>query len=798
MKYLLTALVVLLSILSIEAQNSTISGTVVDSLSRESLIGATIIDRVSGKGTVANEYGFFSLTLPRQRVEIEVSYVGYNHKAAPFDLKSDTTLNIALVQSASIDRITVTARRKYSGVMSEQMGAVEIPITQIVSTPVLFGEKDIMKVIQLLPGVQGGAEGSAGIYVRGGSQDENLLLLDGVPIYNVNHMFGFFSVFNSDAVKNVTLFKGSFPARFGSRLSSVIDVRTKDGDLYKWHGNISIGLISAKLNLEGPIVKGRTSFNFSARRTYADLFTAPLIAYMSRQDSGENSHAMAGYGFYDLNLKINHRISDRDRLFVSWYMGDDDIYARYKYSETANSYNGTTDKEYMKLKWGWGNMVGSARWNHVIGKKLFMDSSLTFTRYRHKLRASQQTENTDLKENYSLSANSGIYDYTSKVDFDYSPSPDHAVRAGAAYTYHTFRPDVTSFQSNVSDGENTNFTIGNDRIGASELSLYAEDNITVGRVVKANVGLHYSAFAVDGKWYNSLQPRLSMRLLATESLSFKVGYAMMSQYVHLLSNNSISLPTDLWVPVTGNIAPMRSHQYSAGASLNLWNVADLSIEGYYKQMNNVLEYKDGASLMSTSTDWQQKVAMGRGWSYGVEVLLQRSVGKTTGWIGYTWAKALRQFDREGQQLNGGRPFYAKYDRRHDISITVAHRFSDRIDIGATWVYNTGHCATLALQQFMNTGISELPTVGTHDYVPSRNNYRFEPYHRLDLGVNFNKVKRHGVRTWNISIYNVYNRMNAFVVYPSSEWDQATGSDRQSLAKLTIFPIIPSVSYSYKF
>ncbi len=799
----------------------TISGSVMDSTSHETLLGATIYESSSALGAATNEYGFFSLTLPEGNVTLEITYVGYAPLVKEFDLKQDMMLDIYLDAAVGIEQVVVYGDRRHSGALSAQMGAIEIPIAQIKSAPTIFGEQDVLKSLQLLPGVQAGSEGTAGVYVRGGGQDENLMLLDGVPIYNVNHLMGFFSAFNPDAIKSVTLFKGNFPARFSSRLSSVIDVRTKDGDMYAYHGNVSVGLISSKINIEGPLWKGKTAFNISLRRTYSDLLTAPLISGIT--SSGfEDGRAYGGYYFYDLNAKITHKFSERDRLYLSFYSGDDAVYVNVRERMTSGS--DWSEEMRMKMDWKWGNMVTSARWNHILSPRLFMDASMTYTRYRNNLGVGAETKYQDndggneQMEVY-LGANSGIEDITAKVDMSWSPSTEHSVRFGASYVNHQFNPDVTVVRSTMSGISADNPTgeeivldemIGDKEILAHEAVLYVEDEIAVGERLQANVGLNYSGFGVGGEFYHSLQPRVSARLLLADNLSVKAGYARMTQYVHLLSNNSISLPSDLWVPVTERIKPMTSSQVSAGVFYDIPGWFDLSVEGYYKTMNNLLEYKDGASLMATTSGWEDKVAMGNGWSYGVEFLLQRTVGRTTGWLGYTWAKATRLFDREGQEINGGRPFPAKYDRRHDVSLTISHRLTDNIDLSATWVYNTGNCATLPLQTYEPLPDDFYPSGSGYissnvDYIPSRNNYRYDAYHRLDLSVSFHKQKKYGTRTWNISVYNAYNNMNPFLMYPSTDYDYTSDSVGsvgvtavKKFKKLTIFPILPSITYSYKF
>lgn len=810
------------------AQHFTISGHITDETSGETMINASVYDFNSKKGTVTNAYGFYSLTIPGGQANLQFSYVGYLTQSKILQLTKDTVINIRFKPSAQLQEVTVIGHQKISGVQSSQMSAIEVPISQIKTVPTLFGEADLVKALQLLPGVQSGSEGSTGMYVRGGGPDENLFLLDGIPVYNVNHMAGFFSVFNPDAIKTVTLYKGSFPARFGGRLSSVIDVRMNDGNEQKIHGNISVGLISSKINLEGPIIKGKTTFNISARRTYSDVLLQPVLYLgMQQENVGEDAKARAGYYFYDLNVKLSHKISENDRLYGSIYTGDDIIYTDFRNSYSSY-YNETerftyTHTSRTKLNWNWGNIVSSLRWNHIVNNQLFMNATAAYTRYRFDMGIGSSDRSTtiftDSVSKQSLETNlgykSGIEDFTAKVDFDYSPHPDHDVKFGANYTYHTFRPGVSVTQITENDNEHLNkidTVIGDKNVFSHETMVYAEDNIAIGSALKLNLGLHYSLFNVQKETYHALQPRISMRMLANDDLSFKAGYAAMTQYVHLLSNSYVSLPTDLWVPVTKRIEPMRSHQYSAGVFYNFKDVIDFSVEGYYKSMHNLIEYKDGATFLGPSTGWEDKVVMGDGWSYGVELLAQKSVGKTTGWIGYTWSKSERLFNRPGQELNYGKVFPAKYDRRHDVSIVVSHKFNNKFDLAATWVFSTGNTGTLAMQQYTPGVMPEDNNTGDYgvaqyyqnelDYISGRNNYRFNPYHRLDLGMNFHKKKKYGTRTWNISIYNAYSNNNPFLVYPkqTGTWDDVNQVyvTKKSFVQVSIFPIIPSVSYSYKW
>lgn len=790
---LIAAILVLPAREAAAQKKCTISGYMTDASSGESLISAALLEQLSGQGTVTNNYGYYTLTLSAGEVALEFSYIGYETVAMSLQLLRDTVIHVALKPSAEfLQGASVTASRSETGVRGTQMSAIEIPVHQIKHVPALAGEVDVIKAIQLLPGVQSGTEGSAGLYVRGGGPDENLLLLDGVPIYNVNHMMGFFSVFNADAIKNVTLYKGSFPARFGSRISSILDVRMKDGNDKEYHGSASLGLLSAKFQVEGPIVKGKTTFNLSARRTYYDILSQPLIAYYQRH-WGDGERGTGGYYFYDVNAKLTHTFSNRDKLYVSYYMGDDRVYARIR----------TSDETYanqLKLGWNWGNIVASARWNHVFNPRLFVNATLNYTQYRHSLDISGKesygggTDSFDM----SLAYHSLINDISAAADFEYNPSPAHDIRFGATYIRHAFKPSITTVRAAVDSPEEPqsaiDTTFGDKNLFTGEAAAYFEDNWSITDWLKINLGLRYALYDTDGRFYHSLEPRVSLRALITGDLSVKASWSRMSQSVHMLSNSNLSLPTDLWVPVTSRIRPMHSNQAAAGVFYSLGPV-DFTLEGYYKTMDNVLEYREGASFFGSTAGWEDKVAMGRGWAYGVEFLVQKKTGKLTGWVGYTWSKTMRQFDREGHVINKGIPFPAKYDRRHDLSITAAYEVSKKIDLAATFIFGTGICGSLATQT-----ISVIPAYSavyqnlflstvTVDYLEGRNNYRMPSYQRLDLGVNFKRTFRNGHhRTIGLSVYNVYNRNNPFLVYRSGH----------QLKQLSIFPVMPSLAYTYEF
>ena len=826
-------------------QKYTISGYVTDSASGEPLIGVTVIAPQEGStatpGTITGNSGFYSISLEHGQRSLIFSCLGFAEHHESVMLDRNISLNVRLDESmAELEGAVVTSRANDIGVKGTQMSAIEVPLSQIKAIPAIAGEVDVIKALQLLPGVQSGTEGTAGIYVRGGGADENLLLMDGVPLYNVNHLFGFFSVFNADALKNVTLYKGSFPARFGGHLSSVIDVRMNDGNNSEVHGGGSIGLISSRLNLEGPIVKGRTTFNISARRTYLDLLAKPVLAYVNKENytNGDDYEKFGGgYDFYDLNVKLTHHFRNDDRLSLSFYSGDDaanvkmdDRYKReiFDWNDRISTPTGeyAISEDNIKFGWKWGNVLTALRWNHAIAPKLYMSANASYTQYRSYLDVNMREYSSisdgrreyDIEDlNAGVGYHSMINDLSAGADFEWHPDPTHDIKFGTAYTHHMFKPGIISMSQSITGDnlpdvlpDNLKFEkeFGDTPLYSHEAAIYGEDNWSVTPWLKANIGFRASLYSVSGKTYFSAEPRISARALITDKLSAKASYSEMGQYIHLLCNSNLSLPSDLWVPVTDRIKPMRSRQTAAGLFYELGSY-DFSIEGYYKTMDNVLEYRDGASYFGMSTGWEDKVCMGRGWSYGLEFLVQKKIGKTTGWIGYTLAKSMRQFDRPGNIINDGNPFPAKYDRRHDLSATVTHTFSKRFDVSATFVYSSGNCGSLGLDDFIvkeygGSGSTAGLSNGWYSatYLPNRNNYRMPAYNRLDLGMNFYKEKKHGTRIWNISVYNAYNRLNPFIVFPDQhyEWDEATGTSKTwpVLTQISIFPIIPTVSYSFKF
>jgi hypothetical protein len=780
----------------LSAQKYTISGYIKDSESGETLIGATVVDRKSGQGTVTNTYGFYSLTIPADSVRLEAAYIGYKSEALLLKLNQNKTITLKLSPSAALKEVEIVGE-KYERIEERaQMSRIDVPIEQIKRVPALLGEVDVLKALQLLPGVSGGGEGQSGLYVRGGGPDQNLILLDGVPVYNASHLFGFFSVFNADAIKDVTLTKGGFPARYGGRLSSVIEINMKEGNENELHGEGSVGIVASKVTLEGPLKKGRSSFIISGRRTYIDLLARPLIRQSLK---AEGSDGKTGYYFYDLNTKLNYRFSDKDRLYLSFYTGDDlfylDINEKYNNGNGRNEYRTETGL-------GWGNITTALRWNHIFTPKLFANTTLTYSQYRFKTNGGESDRdfvgNTQVGEStFRLRYFNGIDDWAGKIDFDWSPNPTHLVKFGANLIAHTFRPG--KFQTELienGDGENRNekFEIGQPNERAAEYATYIEDDWKVTDRLRLNYGMHFSGFTPKGKTYVSAQPRINARYLIDGGWALKGGFSTMRQYIHLLTNESIGLPTDLWLPATDKVRPQDAWQVAVGAAKTFGKNYECSVELYYKEMDNVIAFKEGSSLFQFS-DWETRVTQGRGTAYGSEFFVQKKKGRLTGWVGYTLSWANRQFD----ELNFGKEYPYKFDRRHDFEIVASYKISERVQISGTWVYATGNSVTFGTSKYVHPSpygsVSSLYGQTTTE-LTDRNNFRVPSYNRLDVGIDFKKKKKNHERTWSIGAYNAYNRKNPFFLFLDETY--VNNKPKTVLKQASLFPVIPSISWAFKF
>lgn len=794
----------------------TVSGFVRDKRSAESLIGASVYEAHSRVGTASNNFGFFSLTLPPGNITIRSSYIGYtSHQHILNGLERDTVLIIELEPSASLQEVVITGQSNdKQSVLSTQMGALEINQQTIRSTPVMFGEADIIKTLQLTPGVSAGTEGTAGMYVRGGNVDENLFLIDGNPVYQINHIGGIFSAFNPEAISGMDFFKSGFPSRYGGRLSSVVDVHTKEGNMKEYHGSASIGLISGNLNFEGPIIKDRTSFNIGLRRTWLDVLSAPAVAIANKITKKDGTRLRARYAFHDLNLKVNHIFNDRSRMYLSLYNGNDVLKGGstdFPDQDSDNNYNYDSD---VSLRWG--NIMATAGWTYVFNNRLFGKVSGVFTRYHSRLRNTEHdVVGNEGDEDYSDSfreneTNTGITDFGLRTSFDYLPASAHHIRFGGDYLVHRFHPEYNrsvAYEKNEETSVEIGQEFANDLLWGHEAGVYAEDDWTLSSAVRLNAGLRFSLFNVQGKTYTGLEPRVSLRWLLDDNLSFKASYSRMNQYVHLISNSFISLPTDAWMPVTRKLKPLISDQVSAGFYYNLNKEYNFSVEGYYKTLDNLLEYRDGHTFTPSFVNWEDKLTAGEGSSYGAEFMVRKETGRTTGWVGYGLSWSDRQFD----ELNQGARYPARFDNRHKLNIVVMHKISPKVELSAAWSYASGNHVTLSLENYYENGTGSPTNNDNHymdasesiDYYEGRNNYQLPAYHRLDLGIKIYRPKKKGrMGIWTVSIYNVYSRMNPFMIYKSDKTVPDPGSSYGKnvpvFKTIGIMPIIPSISYTYKF
>ena len=781
MKTILKTLIISLITLSTFAQKITLSGYVREQGSKESLSNVSVMIPTLKVGTQTNNYGFFSLTIPASKeVEITFSSLGYQVQKRTVKATENQQFEIEIsVKSTDLKEVVVSSERQEKVSESEQMSTVSLSINQIKDIPAILGEKDVMKALQLMPGVQKGREGTSGLYVRGGGPDQNLLILDDAVVYNANHLFGFFSTFNGDALKSVEMTKGGFPARFGGRLSSVVEMQMKEGNKEKFHGEAGIGLLSSRLTLEGPLKKGVSSYLFSGRRSYADFVMKPLV-----------KNAPSLY-FYDLNMKVNYDLGQKNRIYLSGYFGRD----VFDFEQNSQS-RGTTGNS----GFNWGNATTTLRWNHLFNEKLFNNTSLIFTNYNFQVYNEQSSDKGD----YSLKYSSGIRDFTFKTDFDFLPNTQHSIRTGIMATAHRFTPSAVVLTDTRLDTTGRNITYTD----AIETAIYAEDIWRVNDKLSMNAGLRLSNFNVNGKSYFNLEPRFSGAYRISNDLAIKASYARMNQYIHLLSNSGLGLPTDLWVPSTERIAPQTSEQVAIGIAKDFTDRnLSFTVEGYYKTMKNIIGYKEGANFIlldlgpdakkTSEVDWQDNVTSGQGKAYGVEMMLQRKTGRLTGWVGYTLSWIKHQFD----EINGGKEFAPKFDRRHDLSIVATYKLKPKITLSATFVYGTGNNLTIPIATSYGNGFSNgLNQFGTKvQYYGEYNSFQAAAYHRLDLGIKFHKQKRRGVRTWEIGVYNAYNRINPFYYQSQQGYDFATQQNTDSkLYRKGLFPIVPSVTYNFKF
>lgn len=761
-----------------------LKGYVYEVASKEALIGAVVALPEYKTGTQTNAYGFFSIDVTAYPQGLAVvSYIGYETYTFAYT-PTDTLLTIYLKPQNRILNEVVVKGDSAQTTFYQTAGMITLQPGEIKRTPQLMGEVDVLRTLQLMPGIKGANEGQAGIYVRGGGPDQNLLILDGVPIYNASHLFGFFSVFNADAIQNISVYKSGFPARYGGRLSSVIDITQKDGNKEKWHGEGQIGLIAAKMMVEGPIKKNKTSILVAGRRTYLDILAAPLLG------AATAGSARAGYYFYDANLKINHRINAKNSITFSSYIGNDRFYINFR--EPGFSTNA------FRSNLGWGNAVAVLKWQNIPRPNLFSITAISYNRYHFGVGSFTYNNAVSAfnygRETYRAVYNSGIEDVSLSHEYEHTLSNRHLLRYGVKGIFHRFNAGALQYKinENTNPENNIDTTIGKTTSG-TETYAYIEHEWNINNRLKLANGLHWNHFISGSAYYQLPQPRITGRFLITPTLNWRGAYTYMMQSIHLLSNNSIGLPTDLWVPSTHRIKPQQSWQVSTGFSKYVYNrVFELSFEAYYKHMQNTIDYLDGASFIAPGTDWQNEVAQGKGWAYGAEYMIQKKSGKTTGWVGYTLSWAYRQYD----EINFGRAFPYRFDRRHDISTVIQHQLSPKWEVGFTWVFNTGNALTL--QQSEYSGLS-MPNVNSWldgsriEYYDARNSFRMPNYHRADISFTYRKQQKKYEKRWNFSVYNLYARANPFFL--AFNTDQ---NGNQRLYGYPLFLFLPSAAYGIKF
>jgi hypothetical protein len=774
----------LISIVSLSAQsNYTISGKVTDMETGETLIGATVLVKNLDLGTSTNEYGFFSISLPdtQDSISIVFSYVGYQAVSRTLLLNDDITLNIALSTGVALKEVVIKANSFQEQLNTTEMSVEAITTREAKLIPVLLGESDILKTIQLKPGIPSGAEGTTGLFVRGGAADQNLIVLDEAVVYNPNHLFGFFSTFNTDAVKDLKIYKGGFPAQYGGRLSSAIDIKLKDGNNQQFSGSGGIGLIASRLTLEGPIKKGEASYIVSGRRTYFDLITRQVN--QSNEDDPD-FQPIPDYYFYDLNTKVNWEIGEKDRIFLSGYFGRD-----------LFGVNG----DFFDFNFDWGNATGTLRWNHVFSPKLFSNTTFTYSDYQYNIE--------NIITGFSFNISSAIRDANFKTDFYYAPNNKHTIRFGAGATYHEFT--VGRLRAGSDDGL-VNFSAGQQFDGI-EFGTYVADEIIFSDNFSANVGLRLSGFNSQNKTYFGLEPRLATRYKLSDKWALKGSYARMYQYLHLVSSAGVALPTDVWYPSTEMVEPQRSDQVAAGASYLLGSQFLLNMEVYYKLFDNQLQFVDGAALFAND-NLEEEFAVGEGEAYGLEFSIEKKEGRLTGWIGYTLARIqldnFETLDPNGrflQETQGFGAFSPIYDRRHDLSVVLLYEFGRRLTATATFVYGSGDLRWLPTGRFT---FQDIAGAGFEAVVPdfqNRNNYRLPAYHRLDLGLVWKFFPAWGESDLTFSVVNAYDRRNTFFIFLEPEFEEVDndGTTIEIPTKITanqvsLFPILPAITWNFKF
>ncbi len=756
----------------------TVSGYVYDDSSGEKLIGVSVFNQYTLKGTNTNQDGFYSLTLPADSVKLVFAHIPFNAQVISLNLTTNTSLNVVLKDNTDFPNFTVSS--KPDNQINYKPDEINLNARTMKQFPVLFGETDVMKGLQLLPGVSSGNDGTIGLNIRGGGADQNLILLDDVPVYNPSHIFGFFSVFNSDIIKDVKLMKGGTSSRYSGRLSSVIDVRSLDGNSKKLKVQASVGVLSSKLTLDGPLgKKKKITFIVSGRRSYIDLFNADVLTPFF---STQLTPLKTGYYFYDANGKINHRFSDKHQLSFSFYTGRDNLFIRNSFN-IRNAQKEITERDRQTIFWG--NRIYSLRDHHVISPKLSAWVNASFTTYNFGNESSYEyTENTDtlqITDAYNYRFVSRIQNSILTYNVDYKYTDWLSIKAGTGMVLHKFSRDIRSSANviNRNISETSSNTI-------NEYNGYMEFNWKIRRKLLINSGVHQVYYQLKESYYQGFQPRLSVNYKVKKHWLFHGAYQKNQQFLHLLTGTTAGIPIDLWLPSTANIAPEKSRMVSGGVSYTRGDY-QLNFEAFNHKMDNLIDYKNQANYIDIDNNWEQKVTTGSGLAYGYEMLLEKRNGKTKGWISYTLSWNNRQF----KDINAGKIFPYKYDRRHNLAFFISHEFNKKIDASMSWVYTSGANYTVPEQvYYLHSGLAPSNIIYIYG---DRNNYKFPNYHRMDFGINFKKVNKHFARHLSIGAYNVYNRLNPFYITPSYN----DKGDRIFEA-VSLFPFIPSVNYKITF
>lgn len=788
-KKIVVLLVTLLCCSLVYAQSKfTLSGELRDSSNGETLIGATVKIAEAKMVVSTNNFGYFAVSLPAGDYTVTINYIGFQSKTVIVHLDKNVRLNVPLAQKNTLGReVLIKGEREDKNVRSTEMSRVELTGEKVKELPVIFGEPDILKAITLLPGIKSGGEGSTGFYVRGGGPDQNLILMDEAVVYNPSHLFGFLSVFNTDAVKNLELIKGGMPANYGGRLSSILNVNMKEGNNQKYEFNGGVGLLASRFSAEGPIKKGKSSFLIAARRTYIDVLAQPFIPESAKGNS---------YYFYDINFKFNWQLSDKDKLYFSGYFGRDILDFKSPINKSVN------------FNFGWGNTTATLRWNHVFGPKLFSNTSIIYNRY-------------DLFNDFKFGANgfsvrSGLYDWNLKSDFTWFATPKHQVKFGMNYIFHTFTPGIAS-------GALGNIKIDEEisKQYAHELAIYALDEWQISQRWSVNAGLRGIAFNRVGPYeqaiynddnqktgevkkygfneslafYPRLEPRLNVNYLLSEQSSIKASYTLTYQFIHLATTSGAQFPVDLWVPSSAKVKPQEANQVAIGYFRNFFNNKyEASVETYYKKMNNQIEFKPFSQLFFNA-NLENEMVFGQGEAYGLELFFKKKVGRLNGWVGYTWSRAYRQFD----QLNQGQAYFFRYDRTHDISVVLSYKINKKWSTTVVFVYGTGNAVTLPTSRYAyRVGydpVTNQPKFTFIDVYDKINSFRLPAYHRADVNFTYTHKKTdRWESSWNFSIYNVYNRANPYFIYFLPDLDKL----EVKAYMVYLFPIVPSVAWNFKF